>query len=77
LQTLRQRKPANIEICALLDKTARRIIDLPISYHGFEIPDVFVVGYGMDYQQAYRSLPHIAILHPNSKSIAEPDLSGE
>ena len=75
LQTLRQRKPANIEICALLDKTARRIIDLPIAYHGFEIPDVFVVGYGMDYQQAYRSLPYIAILRP--KSSAEPDLAGE
>jgi len=75
LQTLRRREPANIEICALLDKTARRIIDLPISYYGFEIPDVFVVGYGMDYQQAYRSLPHIAILHP--KSPAEPDLTVE
>lgn len=75
LQTLRRREPANIEICALLDKTARRIIDLPISYYGFEIPDVFVVGYGMDYQQAYRSLPHIAILHP--KSLAEPDLTVE
>jgi hypoxanthine phosphoribosyltransferase len=75
LQTLRRREPANIEICALLDKTARRIIDLPISYYGFEIPDVFVVGYGMDYQQAYRNLPHIAILHP--KSPAEPDLTVE
>lgn len=64
LKTLRQRKPASVEICALLDKSARRIIDLPIAYRGFEIPDVFVVGYGMDYQQAYRSLPYIAILHP-------------
>jgi hypoxanthine phosphoribosyltransferase len=45
-----------------LDKSARRIIDLPIRYRGFEIPDVFVVGYGMDYQQRYRNLPHIAIL---------------
>jgi hypoxanthine phosphoribosyltransferase len=75
LQTLRRREPASIEICALLDKAARRIIELPISYCGFEIPDVFVVGYGMDYQQAYRSLPHIAILHP--KSFAEPDLTVE
>jgi hypoxanthine phosphoribosyltransferase len=62
LHTLRQRKPATIDICALLDKAARRIIDLPIAYRGFEIPDVFVVGYGMDYQQQYRNLPHIAIL---------------
>jgi hypoxanthine phosphoribosyltransferase len=63
-QTLHQRKPASVDICTLLDKSARRLIDLPISYRGFEIPDVFVVGYGMDYQQRYRNLPHIAILRP-------------
>jgi hypoxanthine phosphoribosyltransferase len=62
LQALRRRGPASVEICALLDKSARRIIDLPIRYRGFEIPDVFVVGYGMDYQQRYRNLPHIIIL---------------
>jgi hypoxanthine phosphoribosyltransferase len=62
LKTLKQRNPASIEICALLDKSARRLIDLPIAYRGFEIPDVFVVGYGMDYQQRYRNLNHIAIL---------------
>jgi hypoxanthine phosphoribosyltransferase len=62
LQTLQQRKPASVDICTLLDKSARRIIDLPISFRGFEIPDVFVVGYGMDFQQRYRNLPHIAIL---------------
>jgi hypoxanthine phosphoribosyltransferase len=60
LQTLKRRNPASIEICALLDKSVRRIIDLPIAYRGFDIPDVFVVGYGMDYQQRYRNLPHIA-----------------
>lgn len=65
LHALRQRKPASVEICALLDKSARRLIDLPITYRGFEIPDVFVVGYGMDYQQAYRNLPYIAILRQN------------
>ena len=62
LQTLRRRKPASLHLCALLDKSARRIIDLPITYRGFEIPDVFVVGYGMDYQQRYRNLPYIATL---------------
>jgi hypoxanthine phosphoribosyltransferase len=62
LRVLRERKPASIEICALLDKSARRLIDLPIAYRGFEIPDVFVVGYGMDYQQLYRNLPHIALV---------------
>jgi hypoxanthine phosphoribosyltransferase len=62
LHTLKQRRPASVDICALLDKSARRIIDLPISYRGFEVPDVFVVGYGMDYQQHYRNLPYIAVL---------------
>ncbi|HET8677591.1 MAG TPA: phosphoribosyltransferase family protein, partial [Blastocatellia bacterium] len=60
LRVLRQRNPASLEICALLDKSARRIIDLPIAYRGFDIPDHFVVGYGMDYQQRYRNLPYIA-----------------
>ncbi|HVG22478.1 MAG TPA: hypoxanthine phosphoribosyltransferase [Blastocatellia bacterium] len=67
LQTLRRRDPASIRVCALLDKSVRRIIDLPIAYRGFDIPDVFVVGYGMDYQQRYRNLPHIAVLRPNSR----------
>src|SRR5215210_1062591 len=62
LRALGQRNPASLEICALLDKTARRIIDLPIAYRGFEIPDVFVVGYGMDFQQRFRNLPYITIL---------------
>lgn len=66
LQTLRRRDPASIRVCALLDKSVRRIIDLPIDYRGFDIPDVFVVGYGMDYQQRYRNLPHIAVLRPNN-----------
>jgi hypoxanthine phosphoribosyltransferase len=67
LRVLRERKPATLEVCALLDKSARRLIDLPIAYRGFDIPDVFVVGYGMDYQQLYRNLPHIAEL--NSKAL--------
>jgi hypoxanthine phosphoribosyltransferase len=65
IHTLRQRNPASIDICALLDKSARRIIDLPIPYRGFEISDVFVVGYGMDFQQQYRNLPDISILKLN------------
>jgi len=59
---LRDRKPASIKVCALLDKKVRRIIDIPIHYKGFEIPDEFVVGYGMDYNQQYRNLPFIGIL---------------
>src|SRR6185295_16877026 len=65
LRTLRQHRPATLELCALLDKTVRRLIDLEVTYRGFEIPDVFVVGYGMDYQQRYRNLPHIAVLRGN------------
>ena len=73
LHNLRQRKPASVDVCALLDKSARRLIDLPIPFRGFEIPDVFVVGYGMDYQQRYRHLPHIAILRTNGNPNGSPD----
>ncbi len=59
---LEERKPASIKVCALLDKKVRRIIDIPIDYKGFEIPDEFVVGYGMDYNQLYRNLPYIGVL---------------
>ena len=76
LRNLKRREPASVEICALMDKSARRIIDLPIAYRGFEIPDVFVVGYGMDYQQRYRGLPHIATLRCqiNGKTSGEDQL---
>jgi hypoxanthine phosphoribosyltransferase len=60
---LRARRPASFAICTLLDKRARRIADaLPIAYVGFEIPDRFVVGYGLDHEQMYRNLPYIAVL---------------
>lgn len=61
---LMARHPAEVNVCALLDKRARRRVDLPIQYKGFDIPDAFVVGYGLDYQQRYRNLPFIGILHP-------------
>ncbi|MER3447050.1 MAG: hypoxanthine phosphoribosyltransferase [Candidatus Dadabacteria bacterium] len=62
LKTLKARRPSDIRVCALLDKKARRIVDIRIDYLGFEIPDEFVVGYGMDYNQRYRSLPFIGVL---------------
>lgn len=62
LRTLKERGPADIRVCALLDKKTRRIVNIPIDYRGFEIPDEFVVGYGMDYEQKYRNLPYIAVL---------------
>ena len=65
LRTLRARDPASLRICTLLDKTARRIVDtLPIRYRGFEVPDEFVVGYGLDHRQLYRNLPFIGVLKP-------------
>jgi hypoxanthine phosphoribosyltransferase len=62
LEYLWSREPASLKVCCLLDKRARRLVDVPLDYIGFEIPDEFVVGYGLDYQQRYRNLPFIAIL---------------
>ena len=62
LQYVGRREPASIRVCTLLDKRVRRLVDVPIDYTGFEIPDEFVVGYGLDYQQQYRNLPFIATL---------------
>ncbi|MBI6545512.1 MAG: hypoxanthine phosphoribosyltransferase, partial [Cyanobacteria bacterium NC_groundwater_1444_Ag_S-0.65um_54_12] len=59
-----ERRPASLEICALLDKPARRLVDVPVKYLGFSIADKFVVGYGLDYAQKYRNLPFIGVLKP-------------
>ncbi len=59
---LQARGPASLRVCALLDKRVRRIADVPIDYIGFEVPDEFVVGYGLDYRQRFRNLPFIATL---------------
>jgi len=59
---LMTRHPADLHVCTLLDKRARRQVELPIRYIGFDVPDAFVVGYGLDYQQRYRNLPFIGIL---------------
>ncbi|HHY42172.1 MAG TPA: hypoxanthine phosphoribosyltransferase [Thermoanaerobacterales bacterium] len=61
---LKSRKPKRLKICALLDKPSRRKIDLKVDYLGFEIPDYFVVGYGLDYAGKYRNLPDICVLKP-------------
>jgi len=65
LRSLRARGPASLEICALLNKPTRRLIDFPIRYKGFDLPDYFVVGYGLDYAEKYRNLPYIGILKPD------------
>ena len=64
LENLRSRRAASVKVCTLLDKPARRRVDVPIDYYGFKIDDQFVVGYGMDYQGKYRSLPYIGALKP-------------
>ncbi len=63
LRTMRARNPASLEVCALLTKPERRKVDLPIRYTGFEIPNRFVIGYGLDYGEKYRNLPFVAVLN--------------
>jgi len=65
VRTLSARKPATVEICALLTKPERREVAVPVRYVGFEIPNEFVIGYGLDYAERYRNLPHVAVLHPD------------
>jgi hypoxanthine phosphoribosyltransferase len=64
LRTLAGRNPKSLEVCTLLDRRARRIIEMDLKYIGFEIPDKFVVGYGLDYRQRYRNLPYIGVVKP-------------
>ncbi len=58
-------KPRRIKICVMLDKPSRRTEDLEADYVGFEIPDFFVVGYGLDFAERYRNLPFVGVLHPH------------
>ena len=62
LGSLKAKGPASLKLCAMLDKPDRRVVDVDIDYRGFEIPDKFIVGYGLDYAQKYRNLPYIGII---------------
>ena len=62
LEMLRDRGPASLRLCTLLDKPERRVTDVHVDYTGFQIPDEFVVGYGLDYDQRYRNLPYIGVV---------------
>ncbi len=64
LTILKERGPASLALCTLLDKPERRVVDVAVDYTGFEIPDKFVVGYGLDYAQKYRNLPYIGVVEP-------------
>jgi hypoxanthine phosphoribosyltransferase len=63
MRTLETRGPASLEVCALLTKPERRLAEVPARYVGFEIPDRFAIGYGLDYAERYRNLPYVATLH--------------
>ena len=62
LEILEKRKPGSMKLCTLLDKPSRRVVDVNVDYTGFQIPDEFVVGYGLDYDQKYRNLPYIGVV---------------
>ncbi len=65
LQHLSGRAPKSLAVCTLLDRTPRRIVQIPLDYRCFEIPDRFVVGFGLDYRQLYRNLKYVAVLNPD------------
>jgi hypoxanthine phosphoribosyltransferase len=67
LRTLKARDPATLEVCALLTKPERRKVDLPIKYVGFEIPNRFAIGYGLDHAERFRNLPFVAVLQEERK----------
>ncbi|WP_411277908.1 hypoxanthine phosphoribosyltransferase [Gaiella sp.] len=68
MRNLRARRPGSLEICALLTKPDRRRVDVPVKYVGFEIPNKFVIGYGLDFGERFRNLPFVAVLHADLMS---------
>ena len=73
LKYLHDRGPSSVRICCLLDKPARRLAEIDISYRGFTIPDRFVIGYGLDYDERYRNLPYIGVLRPSVYAASPPE----
>ena len=71
LNHLKAKGPGSLMVCALLDKRVRRLVDVPLNYTGFEVPDEFVVGYGLDYREEYRNLPFIGVLGPEEKDLEQ------
>jgi hypoxanthine phosphoribosyltransferase len=64
LGNLHTRQPASLEVCVLFNKSTKRLIDIPLKYKGFDLPDQFVVGYGLDFREKYRNLPFVGLLKP-------------
>ena len=74
IRYLRGKNPKTLRICTLLDKPARRLVEIPVDYIGFEIPDQFVIGYGLDYGEVYRNLRFVGVLKPDVYGAAgEPE----
>ena len=65
LQNLRARQPASLEVCVLFNKSSNRLLNIPIKYQGFDLPPLFVVGYGLDFRERYRNLPFVGLLSPD------------
>jgi hypoxanthine phosphoribosyltransferase len=74
-RNLETRGPASLRVCTLLNKPSRRVIDVPIDFVGFEIPDEFVIGYGLDFDEEYRNLPFIGVLKEEVYSETEEEVS--
>jgi hypoxanthine phosphoribosyltransferase len=72
IRNLESRNPATLEVCALLTKPERREIDVHVRYTGFEIPNEFVIGYGLDFGERYRNLPYVAVLDPDAVPLITP-----
>jgi hypoxanthine phosphoribosyltransferase len=77
IRYLRGKAPASLRICTLLDKPARRLVEIPVDYTGFTIPDQFVVGYGLDYGEVYRNLRYVGVLKPEVYSEVRAEVEGE
>ena len=75
LRNLKARGPATLKVCTLFDKPQRRLVKIPIQYKGFDLPDRFVVGYGLDYRELYRNLPFVGLLKPEVFQPAQRDNS--
>ena len=71
LRNLHARQPASLEVCVLFNKPAHRLIDIPLKYKGFDLPDQFVVGYGLDHREKYRNLPFVGLLKADVFSTAK------
>ena len=76
LRNLRSREPATLQVCAMFDKGSRRLVRTPIHYKGFDLPDRFVVGYGLDYREMYRNLPFVGLLKAEAFSPGEGEKKG-